>query len=120
MPVTIRREHNDIYRLEICRLLRQKDLMRAEDALAAEITRVGPVKLLVVLHDFQGSERRGNWDHATFYVAHGDDIARVAIVGPERWRDEMMMFSAAGIRKGPVEYFPEGATSEALAWLSAR
>ena len=120
MPVIIHRERDDIYRLEICRLLRQVDLMRAEDALAAEITRVGPVKLLVVLKEFEGSERQGNWDHATFYVAHGDNIARVAIVGPERWREEMLMFSAAGIRRGPVEYFPEGATSEALAWLSAR
>src|SRR5687767_6934101 len=99
MPVIMRREHDDIYRLEIRRRLRQTELLRVEDALAAEITRVGPVKLLVVLTEFEGAERQGDWDHATFYVAHGDDISRVAIVGPERWREEMLMFSAAGIRK---------------------
>ena len=119
MPVTIHCEHDDIYRLDIRRLLRQADLMRAEDALFAEITRIGPVKLLVVLTEFEGWERQGNWDHATFYVEHGDNIARIAIVGPERWRAEMLMFSAAGLRKGPVEFFPEGATAAALAWLSA-
>lgn len=119
MPVTMQREHDDIYRLEIRRLLRQTDLVRAEEALAAEITRIGPVKLLVVLNEFEGWERQGHWDHATFYVKHGDDIARIAIVGPGRWRDEMLMFSAAGLRKGPVEFFQEDATAEALAWLSA-
>lgn len=119
MPVTMQREHGDIYRLEVRQLLRQTDLARAEGELAAEITRIGPVKLLVVLNEFEGWERQGNWDHAAFYVEHGDDIARIAIVGPERWREEMLMFSAAGLRKGPVEFFREGATAEALAWLSA-
>ena len=119
MPVTMRHDHDNIYRLEVRQLLQQTDLARAEGELAAEITRIGPVKLLVVLNGFEGWERQGNWDHAAFYVEHGDDIARIAIVGPERWREEMLMFSAAGLRKGPVEYFPEHATAEALVWLSA-
>jgi hypothetical protein len=119
MSTTMRHEHDDIYRLEIRRLLRQTDLARAENALLAEITRVGPVKLLVVLNGFEGFERQGNWDHAAFYTKHGDSIARIAIVGPERWRTEMLMFSAAGFRKGPVEFFQENASAEALAWLSA-
>ena len=119
MPITMLREHDDVYRLEIRRLLLETDLARAEGALAAEITRIGPVKLLVVLKEFEGVERQGNWDHASFYMEHGDDIARIAIVGPERWRDEMLTFSAAGLRKGPVEFFPEDATAQALAWLSA-
>jgi hypothetical protein len=102
MSTTMHHEHDDIYRLEIRRLLRQTDLARAEHALLAEITRVGPVKLLVVLNEFEGFERQGNWDHAAFYTEHGDSIARIA-----------------GFRKGPVEFFPEDATGEALAWLSA-
>ncbi len=54
MPVTIHCERDDIYRLDIRRLLRQADLMRAEDALFTEITRIGSVKLLVVLTEFEG------------------------------------------------------------------
>ena len=119
MAITMQCERDDIYRLDLRGLLRETDLAQAEKALAAEITRIGPVKLLVVLNRFEGWERQGNWDHATFYVEHGDDIARIAIVGPERWRTEMLMFSAAGLRKGPVEFFPEDATAEARAWLSA-
>ena len=119
MPVTLQQEHDHIYRLDIRRLVRQAELARAEQALAAAITSGGPVKLLVVLQEFEGWERQGNWDHATFYNEHGDDIARIAVVGPERWRDEMLMFSAAGLRKGPVEYFLEDEAAKALAWLSA-
>jgi hypothetical protein len=119
MPITMHREHDGVYRLDVRRLLRQVDLVRAEDLLFAEITHVGRVKLLVVLDEFEGWERQGNWDHAAFYAAHGDDITRIAIVGPERWRLDMLMFAAAGIRRAPVEYFPEDATADALAWLSA-
>jgi Lon protease-like protein len=119
MSITMQRDRDDIYRLDIRRLLLQAEVVRVEDALAAEITRIGAIKLLVVLHEFEGWERQGNWDHATFYAEHGDDIARIAIVGPERWRTEMLMFAAEGLRKGAVEFFPENAGSEALAWLAA-
>ena len=117
--MTLQRERDNIYRLELQRLLRREDMQRGETELAAEIARVGPVKLLVVLKEFAGPERQAEWDQATFYETHGDDILRIAIVGPERWRIEMLMFSAAGLRKGDVHYFAEGATAEALAWLSA-
>jgi len=119
MPITLQRERDNIYRLELRALLRQADLRQGEKELAAEIARVGPVRLLVVLLEFAGPEREVEWEQATFYEAHGDDIERIAIVGPERWRVEMLMFSAAGLRKGAVEYFVESAASEARAWLSA-
>ncbi len=120
MAITLHGLQNGIYRVDIGRVLLNAEFARAERALAVEITRLGPIKLLVVLNEsFEGLERRGHWDQASFYEAHGDDISRIAIVGPERWRGEMLMFAAAGLRKGPVEFFPEGGTVNALAWLSS-
>ena len=55
----------------------------------------------------------------TFYVKYGDAIQRIAIVGNERWRAEMLMFAAADLRRAPVEFFPESELTRALAWLSA-
>ncbi len=55
----------------------------------------------------------------SFYISHGDDIERIAIAGPERWRSETMMFAAADLRKAPVEFFGEGALADARAWLSS-
>ena len=48
-----------------------------------------------------------------------DAIQRIAIVGNERWRAEMLMFAAADLRRAPVEFFPEGELTKARAWLSA-
>jgi hypothetical protein len=118
MSIAIQHEHDAIYRLDIRRLLRQKDLADAEQVLVAAITRIGPVRLLVVLNEFVGMERRGSWDHAAFFEKHGDHIARIAIIGPERWRAEMLMFAAADFREGLVEFFTEDAADEARLWLS--
>ena len=62
---------------------------------------------------------RGNWNDMSFYVKHGDSIERIAIVGDERWRGEALMFAAADLRKGPVEFFSQPAVAEARAWLVA-
>ena len=46
-------------------------------------------------------------------------IERIAIVGPDRWRAETMMFAAADLRRAPVEFFKEDALDAARAWLSS-
>jgi stage II sporulation SpoAA-like protein len=50
---------------------------------------------------------------------HGDRIERIAIVRPERWRNEALMFAGADLRKAPVEFFGEKALANARTWLSA-
>ena len=50
---------------------------------------------------------------------HGDAIERMAIVGDERWRGESLMFAAADLRKGPVEFFAAAAAADARRWLAA-
>jgi hypothetical protein len=41
----------------------------------------------------------------------------MAIVAPEQWRDQALMFAGADLRKGPVEFFPADALDDARAWL---
>jgi hypothetical protein len=119
MPVAMRHEHGNIYGLEIRGTLRKADFERCEQLLAAEIERIGPVRLLVVLEGFEGWESPANWAELTFYVKHGNSIERIAIVGPERWRSEALMFASADLRRGPVEFFTEEAVAEARAWVAA-
>jgi hypothetical protein len=119
MPVALRHEHGNIYGLEIRGTLRRADFERCEQTLAAEIERIGPVRLLVVLDGFEGWESPANWNDLTFYVKHGDSIERIVIVGDERWRSEALMFASADLRKGPVEFFAKGAIADARAWLAA-
>jgi hypothetical protein len=72
-----------------------------------------------VLHAFEGWDRHEGWNDNGFYFTHGDAITRIAIVGDEQWRDELMMFAAADLRRAPVEYFPESNLAQAREWLSA-
>jgi hypothetical protein len=118
MPITLQHERGNLYRLDVRGILRKSDLSRCEELLAAEIRRIGPVRLLFLLDEFEGWEPHADWNDLTFYVTHGDSIERIAIVGPERWRSPALMFAAADLRKAPVEFFAEDAAGDAHAWLS--
>ena len=121
MPVMLRREAADIFRLDVSGVLRKADLDRAQDLLVSEMRRgaTAAPRLLVVLDRFEGWESNPRWDDLTFYASHGDAIARIAIVGEEQWRDEALMFAAADLRKGRVEFFAPAALDQARAWLAA-
>jgi SpoIIAA-like len=120
MPMTLRHERDNVYRLDVHGWLRQEELERCEDALVGEIRRIGPVRLLVVLNGFEGWQEAGNdWRDLTFYVKYGDSIERIAIVGDEKWRSETLMFTGADLRRAPVEFFTQDNADGARAWLSA-
>ena len=118
MPIELLPETHNIYRLTISGTLRRSDLARCEEELAKEIERNGHVKLLCVLTSFEGWERTEDWNNMSFYLSHGDEIERIAIVGDEKWRSEALMFAAADLRKAPVEFFGEHLMAEARRWLS--
>jgi hypothetical protein len=76
-----------------------------------------PVRLLVLLQDFRGWEQGADWGDIGFLVEHGNDIERIAVVGDERWRDDVYAFLGKGLRKTVIAYFPATALAEARAWL---
>ena len=119
MPASITRENGEVLRLEISGQLAKQEMDAAQSALVAALEReqTGAVRLLVVLQSFSGWEPGAAWNDLSFYIQHGDALSRIAIVGPERWRSEAMMFAAADLRKGPVEYFTPDAFAAARDWL---
>lgn len=119
MSLAMEHERDNIFRLDLCDTLRTIDLDRCQHQLVPEIERLGTVRLLIVVQNFAGWDPTAPWNDLSFYVKHGDAIERIAIVGPDRWRSHLLMFAAADLRKGRVEYFPPGAEAEARAWLSA-
>jgi SpoIIAA-like len=121
MPIGLEQEADSIFRIEMRGMLRKADLDRCQARLAAEMSRLGPVRLLFVLDEFAGWEPRDNWSDLTFYAKYSDCIDRIAIVGDERWRSEALMFAGAELRRAPVEYFAGSSREDdgARAWLSA-
>jgi hypothetical protein len=118
MPIALHRENGDVVRLEISGVLQKDDYRRCEAELKTALEDAGSAKLLCVLTGFDGWQRSADWSDLSFYVNYGDAIQRIAIVGNERWRSEMLMFAAADVRRGPVEFFPEGELTKARAWLA--
>lgn len=80
----------------------------------------GPLRVLVTLEDFHGWERSPAWnDDAGFLPQHGERIARMALVGEERWRDDALLFVGKGFRDAEIAFFPEAARRRAEEWLRA-
>ena len=116
MPITMHHEGGNVFRFDVSGMLRKAELDTCQAALAAEIRRIGPVRLLFLLDGFEGWDERGPWNDLTFYVHHGASIERIAIVGEERWRSQALMFAGADLRRAPVEFFA-GDVVAARVWL---
>ncbi len=118
MGATIQQDKSGIWVLRASGALRKEEL----DVVQADCIRVlGPhddAKLLVIIEkDFCGWVGDEVWNDMTFFVEHGDRIAKIAIVGDPKWESRMLMFTGAGLRRAPVKYFAENHLAEAYAWL---
>jgi hypothetical protein len=77
------------------------------------------VRLFVTLEDFEGWEKGVDWGDIGFLMEHGDDIARMAIVGDERWKDQIFAFVGKGLRDTEIEFFSPSSVKEADSWIHA-
>jgi hypothetical protein len=117
MPASMRHESDNLYRIHISGVLSKTELENAQAVAAQEIKRLGKIKLLFILEQFQGWERGADWGDLTFHATHDKDIERIAIVGEEKWRDHGLAFAGAGIRQAAVRFFPPTEIARARAWL---
>ncbi|WP_372521861.1 STAS/SEC14 domain-containing protein [Sulfuricaulis sp.] len=76
-------------------------------------------RVLVSAENFQGWEKGVDWGDVSFLMDFGDGIVKMAIVGDEKWKEQVFMFTAKGLRKTAIEYFPPAALAQALAWVRA-
>jgi stage II sporulation SpoAA-like protein len=119
MGATIQHEKGGLWVLRVSGALRKDEM----DAVQAEcLEGMGPyddAKVLVIVEDnFCGWMGGEVWNDMTFFVEHGDRIAKIAIIGDPKWESRMLMFAGAGFRRSPVKYFVKNHFAEAYAWLS--
>src|SRR6187401_3180565 len=93
MPMSLHHERDNIYRVEVSGELKHSDFDRVQALLVTEMDRIGSIRLLFILKEFEGWQANPKWGDLTFYVKHGDTIERIAIVGDDRWRGEALMFA---------------------------
>ena len=118
MSTNLEQHANRLCVLRVGGELKKTELDAAESRFVEIIARTGAVKLLVLLENFTGWERGEDWGDTDFFFSHRDDFERIAVVGDPRWEAQVLAFTGAALRKGPVKFFPETGESEARAWLA--
>ena len=95
------------------------DDQRGLEDLATRLIDAGQtLSLLVTLENFEGWTKDPAWaDDLAFQASHGNDIARIAIVGDERWRDDACLYVGKGFRRTGVAFFTPDSLGAAKAWL---
>jgi len=87
-------------------------------ATLAGIRNWGKVSALVIIEDFLGWEKGPGWEDTSFANEHDQNIEKMALVGPEQWRDWVCAFAGKGFRPVAIEYFLPSQLEKAREWLS--
>ncbi|MGY6276660.1 STAS/SEC14 domain-containing protein [Methylomonas sp. MgM2] len=66
----------------------------------------GVIRILIILENFQGFGKDGDWDNIALMTASDAYINKMAIVGEKNWKETALTFTAQGLREFPIEYFP--------------
>lgn len=119
MAFTLNDSSGPIISAKITGELSKSEVSEMQAAALDAIRRCGKISALFILDNFRGWKRDGDWGDVTFLNEHDKDIAKIAVVGDEKWRDEVYAFLAKGFRQAAVEYFLPGDAAKARAWLKA-
>lgn len=84
--------------------------------LEAFITRHGRVRVLEIIHDFEGMDAKALWHDLKFSLRHLNDFSRVAIVSDTKFLSIWSAIAEPFIHC-QVEYFPAGEVEAARDWL---
>jgi hypothetical protein len=118
MSAILEPQNDGICILRVGGVVKKSELDAVQIEMVKQIAAAGSIKLLVLLENFAGWEKGGDWDDTDFFFSHRNDFEKIAVVGPLRWEAEVLAFTGAGMRKGPVKCFPETAEAAARAWLA--
>ena len=119
MAFTIIDASGPILAAKISGELTPPEVSQMQAAALEAIRRCGKISALFILEDFQGWKRAADWGDVTFLTEHDKDIAKIAVVGEDQWRDSVYAFLAKGFRQAEVEFFLPGDLAKARGWLSA-
>lgn len=112
-------ESTRIVRLRVSGELSGDDLEAVQRGMLEAIAEFGQISSLIILDSFQGWKAGEEWGDLSFQEEHDREIERIAVVGDERWRDEMLTFLLAPFRSAEVRYFADHDLARAEAWLAA-
>jgi len=119
VTATLRKELGNLYVLRIGGLVNKATVDNIQ-AVARRDIEAGAkgLKVMLILQDFRGWKRGDDWGDLEFFAKYEQQIAKLAVVGESRWKDETLLFLGAGRRTGEVRYFSDGQEAAGRAWLA--
>lgn len=82
------------------------------------IQKYGKIRILVILHDFDGWDLGATWEEIKWEAKHFNHVDRIAIVGDERWHKRMASLCGS-FTTARVRYFALDALDAAYQWVDA-
>ena len=82
------------------------------------IRKQGKLRGLVLIENYLGNEKEGDWGDVSFQAEYDTFIEKMAIVGDRKWETEALLFTGKGVRRVPIEYFEPADLAKAKAWLA--
>ena len=119
MPFTMVDAAGPIISAKISGELSKSEVSQIQAAALEAIRRCGKISALFILENFQGWKREGEWGDVSFLIEHDKEIAKIAVVGEDQWRDFTYAFLAKGFREAEIEFFMPAVLTKARAWLEA-
>lgn len=117
MPAKITDLSSGIITITITGVLTHAELKEVQAGIARQIGAQGKSRILVVTEDFKGWRRGDDWGDISFQMEHDVDIAKMALIGEDKWRDLALVFTSQGLRPFPIMYFHPGQMDSARSWL---
>jgi len=118
MSVEVTDNSDGIVTIKVAGKLAQADIARAQQQAIGIIAREGKIRMLIIVENFQGWEKGGDWGDVSFQAEYDSHIERMAVVGEKRWEEMALIFVAKGYREFPIEYFQPADLAKARAWLA--
>ncbi|MFC1764437.1 STAS/SEC14 domain-containing protein [Planctomycetota bacterium] len=119
MSATFTKESESCFVASIKGIFAYKDLEGIQVQARAAINHSQNVRLLVLMEDFSGWGKEGDWGDLTFMYEYDASIAKIAIVADLKWRDQVLMFLGAGRRQASVKFFASSQEQTAREWLQS-
>ena len=76
-----------------------------------------PIGILADLTDMRGAEWKARWDDLRFLQKHTSHIARMAVVGADRWEEIVdLVIAGAAVLQSETRYFESSEMQHAWQW----
>lgn len=118
MSIQMTKESDDCIVIAVSDILSFEELQSVQDSAKEVLGSEMKVNCLLLVSNFRGWAKGGDWGDLTFMYESDPHIRKIAVVADERWKDELLMFLGAGRRQADVEYFNPDGEEDARTWLA--